>query len=192
MTHGLLVDQPSKGILNKINNIHNFKKLNNKKFKDIELYTGDFYKNLFKLVDEDKVPDGNYFIANMRETFGNMYNTMVMNSKVKRLMRNYVYEDDLFYGKEETPSHVYIADAPKWKESTNKKKIEKKHIFGGTKSKLSGKLSEIEVRNVLGELLGDFDKNMIKYLIDDKEYKKYLGVSIEKIIPDYKTVHKKY
>ena len=96
-------------------------------------------------------------MVRMRTDFENTYSTMIVNSKVRRLISNFVYEDDLFYGKPEIPSHVHIADAPKWKESTNKRVTEKLHIFGGGKGKLSEKLGNMEIRNEFAKLLDCFD-----------------------------------
>jgi len=126
---------------------------------------------------------------------GLFFFTQVLSDDVTIEMLNKLGKERMIFS--EKIVNVNAGDSVFWKATDKGHNVE--FIKNGTpegvekfKSKLSEKLGEMEVRNVLAELLDNFDKNMIKYLIDDKEYKNYLGVSIEKIIPDYKKVHKKY
>lgn len=193
LANGLLVDRYDDGMFNKIVNIRNFRKLTNKKYKEEEIYTRDFFTSLYSLVDKNKLPNGINFMGRIRSNYNNLYNDLVINSKNRRLMGNFVYEDDIFYNQSQLPGHIYLADAPQWKESTNRKLIDNKPmIYGGSNDNMKETISETEVRNIYAELISNFDKNMIKYLIPMKEYKSYLGNNIEKIIPDYKTEYESF
>ena len=188
----VIVDKVKKGTIDKFMNIRNFKNIKNKELKNIEFYTTEMFGNLYKLVDIEELPDGKYFIPKMRDRLKENYTKEVIDSKEKKLRGNYVYEDDLLFGTNKEPNEIYLADSPEWYQTTNKRKNkEDLKIYGGGKEE-SQKLSEKMIRSIYAELLDNFDKNMIKYLISSKEYKYYLSGGIEKIIPNYKEEHKSY